>query len=155
MTEYRAISNMAVSGTKAIRLALYTETPLGQTYQSETVYVEAYSDEEARNKAARLFKSGVMRCLDVVSDGPRYADTWSSTRVVVGEDTYKIPVDVYNTIRNDLTAEIRTLEVNADTLMQQVKNLEAQVLSLETSNSNYVEDIRQLREQIPGGGIVE
>jgi hypothetical protein len=104
MTTYRHLSTGSVSGYRAVYLTHTDHTPLGETYQSEIVYVQAYNDEEAKKKASRLLKKNVVECIDNISAGPEYADVWDSRTVTVGDDTYKIPTALHDRIAADAIA---------------------------------------------------
>ena len=79
------------------------ETPLGATYQTETVYIAAWNEDNAKEKAARLFKSKVFGTFARTSAGP--AANWygSGKEIRIGEDTYVIPHKVYDHIVDSLS----------------------------------------------------
>lgn len=120
MTHYGYLSSNSLQGFREVGITLETETPLGRTWQSETVYVQAYGEPAAREKVARLFKSSIMRTC-TLEIGGEISSLYGSNHVEYGDgDSARIPTALYAACKrtayneteaeiSQLTAEIRNL----------------------------------------------
>ena len=103
MTNYCYMSTRSLSGYTAVTLEYKGETPLGTTFQYETIFVQAYGAEDARNKVQRLLKKSAAECVTPV--GETESSKTGHSVVEIGENVYYLPTEVYNKIRQDTMLE--------------------------------------------------
>ena len=99
MTVYRYMTNLNMDGHIAVHFQHDGETPLGATYQTETVYIAAWNEDNAKEKAARLFKSKVMDTFARTAPSSSTVGSYGAGKEIrIGDDTYMIPQKVYDHI---------------------------------------------------------
>ena len=102
MTDYRYMSTVATNGYIGVNLVYTGTTPLGDTYQAERIYVQAFSQDEAKKKIERLCKTRVAELVDYYDAGAESVGGYGSERFTVGEDTYYFPASVMDALRNSI-----------------------------------------------------
>ena len=98
MTAYRYMSTRSISGYTPVTLEYKSETPLGETYQYDTILVQAYSRQEAEQKAARYLRKNVAACINNVGEVEYSEGGYGTTTVEVHGNTYHIPEEVHSKI---------------------------------------------------------
>lgn len=104
-TRYQYMTTVPMNGFTAVRLTLEQETPLGMTYQSEQIYVQAYHSDDAKKKAERLLKGSVSKLIEYVAEPAESTGGYGTRLVAIGDVDYHIPQHVYDKIAEDAIAE--------------------------------------------------